>query len=245
MPRWKHRALWQPPSERATDLLAPVLLRRLLDGRPLQPRWLPRPQLTVLSGDLDPAAGVAALQHVWRHRSARSVSCTSLFERCGDRWRWTGGGGTRPADPLPGRRLRAGEPGQTGMVEILGSTTTLSRAGRAALDVPVPPCPAPMIGALELQVAAEVDHLLFGDRRVGVPSPGFLVVVWRFPPPAGPAPPAGALSGSATWPPIRCLAADGSLLSELAPLDSLDSYTWQRIADEDTRSPGRPAGTEE
>ncbi|MFI0259248.1 hypothetical protein ACH4OW_09455 [Streptomyces sp. NPDC017056] len=215
------------PAHRA-ERVTPRLLHRLLNGRPLQPCRAPRRLLTVVSGDLDTAAGVAGLWLVRRPRSAHATSHTLLFERCGRDWTYVGGS-SGTADPLPGRRRKAGEPGQAGMVEVAGTGSVVSRAHVAHLH-DVAPLALPLIGCAELHVAAEVDHLVAGGRRVEVPAHGSLIVVWRFPPLPGTAAPGKALSGpAATRPLIRCLAADGSPLSELRPGDYLDSFTWQRL----------------
>jgi hypothetical protein len=69
-------------------------------------------------------------------------------------------------------------------------------------------------------VAAEVGHLLVGERRVEVPGHGRLIVAWRSRP-----------TGSGGLRPlIVAVGRDGSELSRIGPHDSMDSYTWAKLS---------------
>ncbi|MHA6765098.1 hypothetical protein [Streptacidiphilus sp. PAMC 29251] len=98
-----------------TEALARRLIDRLLNGRALQPRWLPRRVVTVLSADVDRAAGVGALWLVSRPWTGRAEDYNLQFERCGEEWQTSGGGSSTGADNVPRRRREpVGVPGSSG-----------------------------------------------------------------------------------------------------------------------------------
>ncbi|MCX4418483.1 MULTISPECIES: hypothetical protein [Streptomyces] len=43
------------------EIILPGVIRRIINGRAPQPRWLPRCQLTVVSGDVDLDADIGAV----------------------------------------------------------------------------------------------------------------------------------------------------------------------------------------
>lgn len=199
-------------TERWTEAAARHALRRLLaePGAGLQPGWLPRGLLTVVSGDVDTAAGVAAVWMMWRPGSAdRRESHVQLLEHVDTGWVSLGGGGGW-AQELPARRLPAGDPGQIGMVEMV-------RGGGSAGRLRPEDGPPPWIGYAELRVADEVDHLLIGDRRADVPAAGGMVAVWRMP---------SSVVGPAARPTITCVGPGGEVLSTLGPSAGMDSYAY-------------------
>jgi hypothetical protein len=210
--------------DRWMERILPEVVRRAGNGGVPQPRWLPRRLLTVVSADIDPDTDTGAIWFVWRPRSSTAQTCTALIERYDGEWRYTGAGsapdGRLPADA---GRPAAGRPGQVGMIELLGGAGGLSHADCLRLRDPALFVNASWVGANQLQVAAEVEHVLVGGRRVGVPRNGNLVVVWRAP--------SGGRMG--TRPPIVAVGRDGSELSRLAPHGSLDSYTWSRLSDQE------------
>ncbi|MFI9841607.1 hypothetical protein ACIHFD_31550 [Nonomuraea sp. NPDC051941] len=182
------------------------------NGETPQPGWLPRRWLTVVSCDLDLRAGVGAIWLVSLPGSTRAINHTALIERCGQQWRWIGGGSG--AADLPTERSAAGSPGQIGMMEIGGESGVVSlvyRLRHPHLDS------APWVQSSELRVATEVDHLLLGERRIEVPAHGALIVVWKSP------------SNHATRPLIVALNHEGSQLSKIGPHDRVDSFTWTRL----------------
>jgi hypothetical protein len=116
-----------------------------------------------------------------------------------------------------GRRA-AGHPGQSGMIELGGRSGGVSNAYR--LEHPHSPVSAaPWVEASELRAAAEVSHLLIGERRVEVPAHGSVIVVWKSPSTA-----AGGIR-----PLITAFGSDGSELSRIGPHDNMDSYTSAKL----------------
>lgn len=205
-------------TERWTEIVLPRVVRRVVDGELSQPRWLPRRWLTLVSGDVDREAGVGAVWLVRRPGSAKAETHTALIERCDGKWQCTGGGSRSDGD-LPAERPAAGRPGQVGMIEVGGGAGGLSHAYRLRHRHPDRIGTAPWVGAGELRVAAEVDHLLLGDRRIEVPGHGRLIVVWKSP----------STGRGGIRPLIVAVGRDGSELSRLGPHDSMDSYTWAEL----------------
>ena len=205
-----------------TGALARRLIRRLLagdGGDALQPRWLPRRWVTVVSGDVDRDAGAGVLWLVSRPGRENGAEYTVGFERCGEEWKQTGGGSSSGgrAMEVP-RRLAAGSTGQLGMIELGGSGGRLSHA--YLLRHPDGWMSAPWVGYVTLQVAAEVDHLVVGERRIEVPANGTLVVAWKSPP--------STVRGGVR-PRIAAIGADGAELAVLGPRDHMDSHTWAKV----------------
>lgn len=205
--------------ERWTEIILPRVVRRVVNGELSQPHWLPRRWLTLVSGDVDREAGVGAVWLVRRPGSAKAETHTALIERCGEKWQCTGGGSASGGD-LRTERLAAGQPGQVGMIELGGGAGCLSDARRLRHRQTDFIGTVPWLGADELQVAAEVDHLLLGDRRIEVPGHGRLIVVWKSP----------STGCGGIRPLIVAVGRDGSELSRLGPHDSMDSYTWAELS---------------
>jgi hypothetical protein len=204
---------------RWTEIILPRVVRRVVNGELSQPHWLPRRWLTLVSGDIDREAGVGAVWLVWRPGSAKAETHTALMERCGEKWQCTGGGSASGGE-LRAERLAAGQPGQVGMIELGGGAGCLSDAYRLHHRHPDSIGTVPWIGSNELQVAAEVDHLLVGDRRIEVPGHGRLIVVWKSP----------STGRGGIRPLIVAVGRGGSELSRLGPHDSMDSYTWAELS---------------
>ncbi|HEX4658817.1 MAG TPA: hypothetical protein VH307_15625, partial [Streptosporangiaceae bacterium] len=166
--------------ERRMGIIVPRVARRVVSGKAPQPGWLPRRWLTVMSGDVDLDAGIGAVWLVWRPRSAKAEKHTALMERCGGQWQYAGGGSESGVEvDMAADRSAAGQPGQVGMIELGGGVGGLSYAYR--LQDPHSVTTAPWVGASELRVAAEVGHLLLGERRIEVPGHGRLIVAWKSP----------------------------------------------------------------
>jgi hypothetical protein len=103
------------------------------------------------------------------------------------------------------------------MIELGGRSGGVSNAYR--LDHPHSPVSAaPWVEASELQVAAEVSHLLIGERRVEAPAHGRVIVVWKSP-----------ATGGGIRPLITAFGPDGSELSRIGPHDNMDSYTSAKL----------------
>ena len=205
--------------DRWMKILLPGVIRRMISGAVSQPGWLPRRRLTLVSGDVDLNAGIGAVWLVWRPGSAKAETHTALIEYCGEKWQHTGGGSTSGGD-LAAERLAAGRPGQVGMIELDGGAGALSYAYRLQHRHPDFIGTAPWIGSNELRVAAEVDHLLLGDRRIDVPRDGRLIVVWKSP----------SRGRAGIRPLIVAVGRDGSELSRIGPHDSTDSHTRARLS---------------
>lgn len=204
--------------ERWMGIIVPRLARRVVNGKPPQPGWLPRRWLTVVWGDVDLEAGICAVWLTWRPGSAEAETRTALIERCGGHWQYTGGGSsTAASDDAGADRPAAGQSGQIGMIDCGGAAGGVSYAYR--LRHPHSISAAPWVGASQLRVAAEVSHLLVGDRRIQVPGNGRLIVAWK----------SRSTGSGGLRPLIVAVGHDGSELSRIGPHDSLDSYTWANL----------------
>ncbi|WP_405848997.1 hypothetical protein [Streptomyces sp. NBC_01518] len=205
--------------DRGMRIILSRVVRRVVNGEVLQPGWLPRRWLTLVSGDVDRDAGVGGVWLIWRPGSAKAETHTALIERCGEKWQYTGGGSASDGDLLA-ERLAAGQPGQAGMIELGGGAGCLSYAYRLQHRHPDFTGTGSWVGSNELQVAAEVDHLLLGDRRIKVPGHGRLIVVWK----------SQSTGHGGIRPLIVAAGHDGSELSRIGPHDSMDSYTWAELS---------------
>ncbi|MFC1419560.1 hypothetical protein [Streptacidiphilus cavernicola] len=207
-----------------TGALSRRLIGRLLagdSGDRLQPRWLPRRWVTVVYGDIDPEAGVGVLWLVSHPGHENGTEHTVFFERCGEEWQSTGSASGGAADENPPRRRPAvGSTGQLGMIELNGGGGGLSRAH--LLRNPDGWTSAPWVGSHTLRVAAEVDHLLVGGRRIQVPEDGRLIVAWKSPP--------STVRGGVR-PRIAAIGPGGAELSVISPRDRMDSYTWSLLTE--------------
>ncbi|MGW0884601.1 hypothetical protein [Streptomyces sp. NPDC002671] len=205
--------------DRWMKIILPKVVRRVVNGAVSQPGWLPRRWMTLVSGDVDPDADVGAVWLVWRPGSAKAETHTALIERCGEKWQYIGGGSASGGD-LPAERLSVGQPGQVGMIELGGSAGCLSYAYRLRHRHPDFIGMGSWIGSSELRVAAEVDHILLGDRRIEVPGHGRLIVVWKSP----------STGHRGIRPLLVAVGSDGSELSRIGPHESVDSYTWAELS---------------
>jgi hypothetical protein len=203
--------------ERWMGIIVLRVARRVVSGKAPQPGWLPRRWLTVVSGDMDLDGGIGAVWLVWRPGSAKAETHTAMMERCGGQWQYTGGGSESGGD-VAADRSAAGQPGQVGMIELGGGAGGLSHAYR--LQHPHSGATAPWVGASELRVAADVDHLLLGDRRIEVPGYGRLIVAWKSP----------STGRGGLRPLLVAVGRDGSELSRIGPHDRMDSYTWAKLS---------------
>jgi hypothetical protein len=203
-------------AERQLEIIVPRIFHRVVKRKTPQPGWLPRRHLTVVSADVDLDSGIGAVWLVRRPGSARAETLTARIERHGGRWEYSGAG-RAPGDVEAGR-LAAGHPRQSGMIELGGRSGGVSNAYR--LGHPHSPVSeAPWVEASELQVAAEVSHLLVGERRLEVPAQGRVIVVWKSP----------STGGGGIRPLIMAFGSDGSELSRIGPHDNMDSYTSAKL----------------
>jgi hypothetical protein len=214
-------------TERWMGIIVPRVARRVVNGKAPQPGWLPRRWLTVVSGDVDHDGGIGAVWLVRRPGSANAQALTALIERSGRQWQYTGGGSCTGGD-VAAERPAAGQPGQVGMIECGGDAGGVSGAYR--LRYPHSIVAAPWVGASELYLAAEVDHLLLGERRIEVPRHGRLIVAWK----------SRSTGNGGVRPLIVAVARDGSELSRIGPHDRLDSYTWAKLRGQQELTRGLP-----
>ena len=107
--------------EHLMGIIVPLVTGRVLGGKDPQPGWLPRRQVTVLSGDVDVDAGCGAVWLVWRPWSSKAETYTARVEHDGGHFRHIGagvvGGGAVPGRDAAAGRPAASEPGQAGMIE--------------------------------------------------------------------------------------------------------------------------------
>ncbi|MFF2935129.1 hypothetical protein [Streptomyces mirabilis] len=106
------------------------------------------------------------------------------------------------------------------MIELGGGAGVLSRAYRLRHPHPHSIGTVPWIGSNELQMAAEADHLLLGERRIEVPGNSSLIVVWKSP----------STGRGGIRPLIVAVGRDGSELPRIGPQDSMDSCTWAKLS---------------
>jgi hypothetical protein len=181
------------------------VVERVLAGGESQPWWLPRRVLTVVSVDVDDAAGVGAVWVVWRPASPRTREHLALLERHGEGWRYVGGG--------------SGSGDDTVDVDVRDGAGTLGLArGR---DFPRSLATAPWIGCVKVRLGPDVGQVLIGARRIGVTEHRALIAVWT-----------SRHVGRGPRPVIVALGHDGAELSRTGPHDGLDTRTWSRLREE-------------
>ncbi|MEU6548728.1 hypothetical protein ABZ915_00360 [Streptomyces sp. NPDC046915] len=184
------------------------MVRRVLAGDGPQPWWLPRRALTVVSADVDVAAGVGAVWIVWRPRSPRMREHIALLEWYGEQWRYVGGGSGSGDDPVD--------------VDVLGVCNgggVLSLTRR--IDPPRSITSAPWISCVKVRLGRDVGHVLVGARRFETPEQHKLIAVWKSP-----------YVSRGARPVIVALGRDGAELSRIGPHDGLDTHTWARLREE-------------
>ena len=189
----------------SVERLLPGVVRRVLGGGEPQPWWVPRRVLTVVSADVDTGAGVGAVWMVWRPQSARAREYGGILEWYDGQWRSLGVGSSEVGDPVDAE-----------VIEVRVSGGSLSLTSRS--DPPRSFETAPWITRAHLYLGRDVGHVLVGDRRFEVPEGRRFVVAWK-----------GPQISRGGRPVIVALGRDGTELSRIGPLDSLDSHTWARV----------------
>lgn len=191
---------------------------RVLSGRLLG--WRHRlAGVVVVASDIDSDAGVAAVWLARRPGSPDARDETCLFERIEKRWRYLGGGGGSGSELLVAGRPSASQGGPASVITSMSGTASRSRADREAQGDRRDFSQVGWVACAMFRVAAEVEHLQAGARRITVPEHGYVIIAWK-------APPASAFPPR---PPIVAVGEDGSVLSELGPGDHLDSRAWADI----------------
>jgi hypothetical protein len=170
------------------------VVRRVLAGQEPQPWWMPRRVLTVVSVDVDVAAGVGAVWIVWRPKSPRRREHLALLEWFGERWRYAGGG-SGPGDG----------PVDVDVLDVRNGGGVLSLTRRT--DPPRSITAAPWIGCVKVRLGWDVGHVLVGERRIENPEPCMLIAVWT------------SHQTSRARPVIVALGHDGAELSRIGPHD--------------------------
>jgi hypothetical protein len=188
--------------------------RRALRGRPVRPfPRLTARRIVLLATDINAGAGVAAVWLVRRPGSARQVEETLLYERGPGGWQELGGGagiggkGIGPDDGVLAARPSATRNGPGSMLRHSGGAASYEHTGIVCCN--------------HLRVAAEVEYIQAGERRISVPEHGYVLVVWKS---------ASAVLPSGR-PRIVAVGRDGSVLTELGPEDYLDSLTLASLDD--------------
>nr|WP_239149526.1 hypothetical protein [Streptomyces sp. SID12501] len=188
--------------------MLPGVVRRVLGGGTPQPWWLPRRLLAVVSADVDLGAGVGAVWMVWLPGAVGAREHIEFLEWYDGQWRSLGGASSSVGDPADA---------DVDVIEVRGGSGSLSFSRR--LDPPRSIETALWIAAVQMYLGREVDHVLVGDRRFDASSGQRRVVaVWK-----------GPQIRRGSRPVIVAFGRDGSELSRLGPLDSLDSRTWARV----------------
>ena len=204
----------------------------VLAGRPLH-WWQRLGGLTVVASDIDADAGVAA---VWLARwpgTRRAVEETLEFEWIDGGWRYLGGGSGSgqeerfsAADRPSGARA-----GPASMMTCGGSTSVRSlkkrqeqRTAGAATGAagPASVAEAGWVACAQFRVAAEIETLQIGERRISVPAHGYVLAVWKAPPSLD----------IPSRPRIEALRRDGSAVTRFEPGAHLDSLSLAAIDEE-------------
>jgi len=184
------------------------VVKRVLAGDETQPWWLPRRVLTVVSADVDDAAGVGAIWILWRPKSSRMREHIALLEWFGEQWRYVGGSSGSGDDPVDVKVLD---------VSNGGGVLSLTRS----LDPPRSISAAPRISCVKVRLGRDASRVLIGVRRIEVPEQRSLIAVWTSP-----------QTSHGVRPVIVALGRDGAELSRAGPHDSLDTHTWARLREE-------------
>lgn len=194
-------------------------------------RWpIPGAQRCVIEAfDIDDDAGLAAVLITTLPRRAPATTHQETYEHDAERgWIAAGGGSLTPADrPTASTRPSMAHSGPAALINASGASGGRSYLERLRLREAghehVNPGTINWICSCEINVAVEVDHILFSGRRIEVPVHGRCVAVWKSP----------ALTPFTR--PVRphIAAADhnGRILTELGPYDYLDTFT-QAVLDE-------------
>ncbi|WP_430377397.1 hypothetical protein [Streptomyces sp. B1-3] len=184
------------------------VVKRVLAGDETQPWWLPRRVLTVVSADVDDAAGVGAIWILWRPKSSRMREHIALLEWFGEQWRYVGGSSGSGDDPVDVKVLDVSNGGG-----VLSPTRSL--------DPPRSISAAPRISCVKVRLGRDASRVLIGVRRIEVPEQRSLIAVWT-----------STQTSHGVRPVIVALGRDGAELSRTGPHDSLDTHTLARMREE-------------
>lgn len=131
----------------------------------------------------------------------------------------SGAGSSSAGELSLARRRSASSAGPSAMMTSLGGCSGRSLADREALGDQLDCARVGWVACAGFRLAAEVAYVRAGDRQLGVPEHGYVIVVWKAPPSAGPP----------LRPPIVAVGEDGSRLTGLNPGRHVDSLTWAAV----------------
>jgi hypothetical protein len=206
-------------------------LGRLVITRCKPHRWpIPGAHRCVVEAfDIDQDAGVAAVLITTLPFRGPAVTHQETYEHDAERgWIAAGGGSSSPAN----RALARARPSVARSGPAVMISAGSGSGGRSLLErlrLREAGHGSEMLGTVSwvcscvINVAVEVDHLLFRGRRVDVPRHGRCIVVWKSP----------ALTPFTrpVRPQIAAADHNGRILTELGPHDALDTLT-QALLDE-------------
>ncbi|MFE1175441.1 hypothetical protein [Streptomyces sp. NPDC058773] len=163
-----------------------------------------------MSADIDTHTGIGAVWLLWRPKSTRAQEHTTFLEWHDERWHYTGGSSSSPAED---------DPPDADVLEIAGCGGSVSHARRLGAQHFM--SPDPYLNCAEIHLGPDVGHLLVGNRRIDAPKRRKLIVAWLSP-----------HSAAVDRPVIVAFGRDGTELSRIGPHDILDTHTWARLEKE-------------
>ncbi|MGA2829417.1 MAG: hypothetical protein ABSF03_25265 [Streptosporangiaceae bacterium] len=187
----------------------------VVQGTPRRRRWLRVRRVAIVAVDVDTGAGGAAVWLATRLHGRRPETWRMLYERAGAGWCAVGGGGETEDRGFLAGRPSALTRGPASLLVSWGSSAARSSADRAPGGTARTSADARWIACETFRVATEVTSLQVGGRSVEVPAHGKVIVAWVSPPTSLPT----------HRPPIACLRADRTVLTELASDEHVDSAT--------------------
>jgi hypothetical protein len=216
---------WMWPGQRIEELG-----RLIIAGR--KPHRWPIPgahRCVVEAFDIDRDAGLAAVVITTLPFRGPAATHQEVYEHDAEHgWVAAGGGSVSPADRARvSTRPSVARSGPAVLINAgsgSGGRSYLERLRlREAGHERVNPGTINWTCSCEINVAVEVDHILFAGRRIEVPAHGRCVAVWKSP----------ALTPSTrpVRPHIAAADRNGRILTELGAYDALDTFT-QAVLDE-------------
>jgi hypothetical protein len=217
--------MWMWPGQSTEDLGRLILA----GGKPH--RWpIPGSHRCVVEAfDIDKDAGLAAVLITTLPLRGPATTHQEIYEHDDERG-WIASGGrsfspadrstasTRPSTARSGPAVLINADSGSGGRSYL-ERLRLTEAGRVPVNVGT----INWVCTCVINVAVEVDHILFSGRRIGVPAHGRCIAVWKSP----------ALTPFTrpVRPHIAAADRNGRILTELGPYDYIDTFL-QAVLDE-------------